>query len=264
MTAAEIERIVRVVAAFNIGKVKLTGGEPLLRNDIVEIVRRIGSIPKVSEISMTTNGTLLSKVARHLKEAGLSRVNVSLDTLKPDTYRSITGVDALENVFEGIQKAHAVGQSPTKVNMVLLRGVNDDEVRNMIKFSRKRGLILQLIELESASEDRFYQRYHHDMAQIENELERQAKKIAIREMHHRRQYYLDDGARVEVVKPMHNTEFCRYCNRMRVTSDGRFKPCLFRSDNLVDFLGPMRNSVSDDHLTDLFSKAVHRRRPYSS
>jgi cyclic pyranopterin phosphate synthase len=264
MTAAEIERIVRVVAAFNIGKVKLTGGEPLLRNDIVEIVRRIGSIPKVSEISMTTNGTLLGKVARHLKEAGLSRVNVSLDTLKPDTYRSITGVDALENVFEGIQEAHAVGLSPLKVNMVLLRGINEHEVWNMIHFSREGGLILQLIELESAYEDRFYRRYHHDMAEIENQLERQVEKIIIREMHHRKQYFLTDGARVEIVKPMHNTEFCRYCNRMRVTSDGRFKPCLFRSDNLVDFLGPLRNSVSDAHLADLFSKAVDRRKPFFS
>jgi cyclic pyranopterin phosphate synthase len=264
MTAAEIERIVRVVAAFNIRKVKLTGGEPLLRNDIVEIVRRIRSIPKVSEISMTTNGTLLSGVARHLKEAGLSRVNVSLDTLKPETYRSITGVDALENVLAGIQEAWVSGLRPIKVNMVLLRGVNDDEVWSMIEFTRKRSLILQLIELESASEDTFYRRYHHDLAEIENRLKRKAKKIVIRRMHHRRRYSLADDAEIEIVKPMHNIEFCRYCSRMRVTSDGQFKPCLLRCDNHVDFLSPLRDQASNTHLADLFIKAVKRRKPYFS
>lgn len=264
MTAAEIERIVRVVAAFNIRKVKLTGGEPLLRKDIVEVVRRIRNIPQVSEISMTTNGTLLGKVARHLKEAGLSRVNVSLDTLNPETYRSITGVDALENVLAGIQEAWVAGLSPVKVNMVLLRGVTDDEVWNMIDFTRKRSLILQLIELESPSKDTFYRRYHYDLAEIENRLREKAKKIAIRRMHHRRRYFLADGAEVEVVKPMHNAEFCRYCSRMRVTSHGEFKPCLLRSNDHLDFLSPMRNQASDAHLAGLFAKAVKARKPYFS
>ena len=262
MTPEEIQRIVGVAASFNVRKVKLTGGEPLLRSDILEIVKRIKSVPGISEVSMTTNGTLLSRLAKPLKEAGLTRVNVSLDTLKPEKYKFITGASVLKTVVAGVKEAVKAGLFPVKVNMVLLRGVNDGQVWDMIDFARENGLFLQLIELESASEDELYQKYHSDLSRIENELERKAEKIIVRRMHHRRKYFLPGGGEVEVVKPMHNTEFCKHCNRIRVTSDGKFKPCLFRSDNLVDFLGPMRNQASDESLRELFVKAVKRRRPY--
>lgn len=262
MTPEEIQRIVGVVASFSIRKVKLTGGEPLLRRDILEIVKRIKSVPEISEVSMTTNGTLLSRLAKPLKEAGLTRVNVSLDTLKPEKYTLITGANLLETVVAGVKEAVKADLFPVKVNMVLLRGVNDGQVWDMLDFARENGLFLQLIELESASEDELYQKYHSDLSRIENELERKAEKIIVRRMHHRRKYFLPGGGEVEIVKPMHNTEFCKHCNRIRVTSDGKFKPCLFRSDNLVDFLGPMRNQASDESLRELFVKAVKRRRPY--
>jgi len=258
----EIERIIKVVASFGVGKVKLTGGEPLMRSDIVEIVERISNVNGISEVSMTTNGVFLGDLAKPLKEAGLVRVNVSLDTLNPKTYKMITGADALGKVVAGIKKAVEVDLNPVKVNMVLLRGVNDKEVWNMIEFAKRNRVVLQLIELESAREDGFYRKYHFDMTRIEEELEKRAERVTVRSMHHRRKYLLPSKVEVEIVKPMHNTEFCRYCNRIRVTSDGKFKPCLFRSNNLVDFLEPMRNGESTEKLRKLFIEAVKRRKPY--
>ncbi len=263
MTAEEIERVMRVVSSYGIEKVKLTGGEPLMRDDILEIVHRINGIPGICEVSMTTNGTLLHRFADSLADAGLARVNISLDTLKPQTYRMITGVNALDDVLSGIRGAVNAGLSPVKINMVLLRSVNDCEVWDMIEFSRENGLILQLIELESGEvNDEFYRRYHFDMSIIERELEEKADRIIVRDMHHRRKYLLNGGVEVEVVKPMHNTEFCRYCNRMRITSDGKFKPCLFRSDNLLDFLTPMRRGVPIEDLRRIFEDSVRRREPF--
>ena len=262
MRPEEIQRIVKVVASFGVTKVKLTGGEPLQRTDILEIVRGIRSVPGISEVSMTTNGTLLNNLAKFLREAGLTRVNVSLDTLEPETYKLITGTNALETVVAGIKDAIKAGLSPVKVNMVVLKGVNDGQIWNMIDFAKKNNVILQLIELESPIEDDLYRRYHSDLAQIEDELKRKAEKIRVRRMHHRRKYLLPRGVEVEVVRPMHNTEFCKYCNRIRVTSNGRFKPCLFRSDNLVGFLDPLRNGTSDEALRELFVKAVKRREPF--
>ena len=262
MTPEEIERIISVVASFGVEKVKLTGGEPLIRSDILEIVKRIRSLNEISEVSMTTNGTLLNELAKPLKEVGLARVNVSLDTLNPKTFEMITGVDALNKVISGIKEAVEVNLNPVKVNMVLLRGINHNEVWSMIEFAKRNNLILQLIELESAREDELYRKYHSDMTKIENELTKKAEKVTIRNMHHRRKYLLPSKVEVEIVKPMHNTEFCQYCNRIRITSDGKFKPCLFRTDNLVDFLGPMRNGASTEDLKKIFIEAIKRRRPY--
>jgi len=262
MTPEEIERILKLVASFGVGKVKLTGGEPLIRSDILKIVKKIRSLSEISEVSMTTNGTLLNELAKPLKKAGLARVNVSLDTLNPKTFGMITGVDAFNKVISGIKEAVEVNLNPVKINMVLLEGINDNEVWSMVEFAERNNLILQLIELESAREDEFYRKYHSDMTKIENELTKKAERVTVRKMHHRRKYLLQSKVEVEIVKPMHNTEFCRYCNRIRITSNGKFKPCLFRADDLVDFLGPMRNGASSGDLKKIFVEAVERRRPY--
>ncbi len=262
MSAEEIERIVRVAASLGVWGVKLTGGEPLLRNDIIEIVQRISGISGIRDVSITTNGFFLAQYADRLKEAGLSRVNVSLDTLNPEKFKAITGVSAHENVVEGIIKAVKAGLNPVKVNMVLLKGINEDEVEDMINFARENNLILQIIELERANEDDFYARYHVDLNHIEEKLRERATKIVVRRMHHRRKYILDGDVEVEIVRPMHNSEFCLHCNRIRLTSDGKLKPCLFRNDNLVDLLGPMRNGAGDEQLKELFIKAVKARKPF--
>jgi len=261
-TLKEIGRIIGVAASFGVGKVKLTGGEPLMRSDILEIVETVSSLNGISEVSMTTNGTFLNDLAESLKKAGLARVNVSLDTLNPRTYKTITGANELEKAVLGIKKAVEADLNPVKVNMVLLKGINDHEVWNMIESARKNNTVLQLIELESAREDEFYRKYHSDITGIEDELKEKAEKVIVRSMHHRRKYSLPGKAEVEVVRPMHNTEFCRYCNRTRITSDGKFKPCLFRSDNLVDFLTPMRNGASTEDLNRLFIESVKKRKPY--
>ena len=262
LSAEEIKRIVSIAASLGVYSVKLTGGEPLLRKDIVEIVRGISSIPGIKDISMTTNGFFLKEYAKQLKDAGLSRVNVSLDTLNAEKFKFITGVDAHKRIMDGIVEAARVGLNPIKINMVLLKGINCDEVEDMIKFTEENQLILQLIELEGFGNDPLYIKYHADLDDIEKKVRERSLRVIVRQMHHRKKYILKGGAEVEIVKPMHNTEFCLYCNRIRLTSDGKLKPCLFRNDNLIDLLGPMRSGADDNYLKDLFIEAVRRRRPF--
>ena len=262
MTPEEIERIVRISSKLGIKKIKLTGGEPLLREDIVEIVSRTSSIPGITEVAITTNGTLLKKYSNQLREAGLTRINVSLDTLRPKTFRKITCTNSIKTVIEGVKKAVQVGLSPVKINMVVLKELNEDQIWEMIHFTIENNLILQLIEFEGLEGDEIFEKYHLDLDKIEDELEESAWEIRIRKMQHRKKILLNGGGEIEIVKPMHNTLFCENCRKMRITSDGKFKPCLFRSDNHIDFLTPMRRGVSDESLKKLFLEAVNMRRPY--
>ncbi|MEM2145540.1 MAG: GTP 3',8-cyclase MoaA, partial [Candidatus Jordarchaeaceae archaeon] len=186
MTPEEIQRIVEIASSFSIGKVKITGGEPLIRDDILEIVQKIKSIPEVKELSMTTNGIFLSNYAEKLKKFGLDRVNVSLHTLSRKKYKQITGVDAIEKVISGIYTAVNAGLNPVKVNVVLLRSINEDEISDLIKFATENKLVLQIIEFESAKETITYKKYHLETKEIERFLEKNAEKVFIRQMHHRR------------------------------------------------------------------------------
>lgn len=250
ISADEIAEILRVAAKMDIKHVKFTGGEPLLRDDLLEI---IASVPESMESSLTTNGILLANLAYDLKEASLSRVNVSLDSLNPQTYKRISGRDCLKEVLSGISTALDAGLSPIKLNMVLLKGINESEVDDFLAFIRgNRNLILQLIELMQFNNCN----YHWDLAGIEQNLAERSKTIFTRRMHHRKKYCLD-GAEVEIVRPLHNTEFCAFCNRLRVTSDGKLKPCLLRSDNHIDIRGK-----KGSELEALFCEAVKRREPF--
>jgi len=262
MTAEEIERLVRIAANLDIRNVKLTGGEPLVREDIIEIVSRIGSIPYIKDLSMTTNGTLLAKYASELYKAGLKRVNVNIPTLRAEVYNELTGGN-LNDVLKGIEEAIRVGLYPVKLNMLILRDVNDNEVENMIDFAAKTGAILQLIELEPINiSDSYYRRFHRTLDDYELELRKKALKVETRRfMQNRRVYHLPE-AKVEVIHPIENTEFCLHCTRLRITSDGKLKPCLMRNDNLVDVLTPMRNGASDKEIISLFMEAIRRREPY--
>jgi cyclic pyranopterin phosphate synthase len=261
MTAEEIETAVSVAAELGITKVKLTGGEPLLRDDVVEIVRRMS--PYVEEVSMTTNASLLEEKACSLREAGLRRVNVSFHTLNPDGFKEITGCSDEDLVRRGVEAALGCNLYPVKLNMVVMEGVNADEIPEMIRFSKETGTVLQLIEfqeLENGAE--YYERYHYDLKPVEAELEREAVSVVERELHRRRVYSLADGSQVEVVRPMHNSRFCAYCTRLRLTSDGRLKPCLMRDDNLVPFAELMRAGEPRGRLVEAFREAVARREPY--
>jgi len=250
MSVDEIREILRVADKFGIRHVKFTGGEPLLRKDLTEI---ISSVPRSMESSITTNGVLLGHLAADLRRAGLTRLNVSLDSLNRETYKRITGSDRLSDVLSGIDAALESGLRPIKLNMVVLSGINESEVDDFLAFVRgRRDLILQLIELMhfSGCTD------HGDIAVLEKDLEKRSRTIMTRRMHHRKKYCLD-GAEVEVVRPLHNTEFCKYCNRLRVTSDGKLKPCLLRADNHVDIRGK-----KGEELENLFREAVEKREPF--
>jgi cyclic pyranopterin phosphate synthase len=250
MTAAEIREILEVASGFGIKSVKFTGGEPTLRRDLAEI---IASVPEGIESSMTTNGTLLADVAEDLHDAGLRRVNVSLDSLKRENYRAISGTDLLPDVLSGIDAALDAGLTPIKLNMVVLDGINDHEIDDFLRYVRgNRNLVLQLIELMDFKGCP----YHTDLTGLESSLAARSQEIMTRRMHHRRKYCID-RAEVEVVRPLHNTEFCAFCTRLRVTSDGKLKPCLLRTDNHLDIRGK-----HGDELGDLFREAVRRREPF--
>ncbi|MDD1665460.1 MAG: GTP 3',8-cyclase MoaA [Methanomicrobiales archaeon] len=246
----DIREVLRVAASLGIRSVKFTGGEPLVREDILEIVR---AVPRRFESSMTTNAILLAGYARDLKEAGLSRINVSLDSLDPACYRDITGHDRLSDVLAGIDAALEAGLTPIKLNMVVLKGINEDEVDAFLRYVRgNRDLILQLIELMEWNTCTS----HAEINRLEEDLASRSRIILTRRMHHRKKYCVD-GAEVEVVRPRHNTEFCAFCNRLRVTSDGKLKPCLLRSDNLIDIRGKR-----GAELEALFREAVRIREPF--
>lgn len=267
MSVNEIERVVRILTKFDIRFVKLTGGEPMLRKDIVEIIDRIHN-QQINEISMTTNGTNLAKLALDLKKAGLRRVNISLHSLNKERFKWITGVEKLEETLSAIKASINAGLTPIKLNMVVLKNVNDNEINDMIDFTARMGggnsVILQLIELvnEGESDGFIYDEFHYDLTQIEQALIKRAIKKDLRSLHFRHRYLMPNGVWVEIVKPMHNSNFCMGDNRIRITHDGYFKPCLLRSDNYVDFLTPMRNGASDEDLAKLFLKAVELREPF--
>jgi cyclic pyranopterin phosphate synthase len=264
MTADEIVRLTRIAVKLGMTKVKLTGGEPLLRKDITEIVKGIAAISGLEDLSMTTNGTMLAGLAEELYANGLKRVNINFPTLNAEVYSKLTG-GILKDVLEGIEAAVKVGFYPVKLNMLVLKGVNDYAVLEMINFARKTGAVLQLIELEPLNiSDAYYHANFKPLNEYEAMLKKKALKVETRRyMQNRRIYYLPD-VKVELIHPTENTEFCMHCTRLRVTSDGKLKTCLMRNDNLVDVLTPMRNGVSDQELMELFILANQKRQPYNN
>lgn len=248
--------IVREAAKFGVRKVKFSGGEPLFRKDFEDI---LSCLPPLKEVSATTNGVLLEKRAKTLKAAGLNRVNVSLDSLDPEKYEKITRAPpgTLEKVIKGIDSAVEAGLTPVKLNMVLLKGINDNEIEAMMEFVRfyNGNVILQLIELMNI--DPQLSKYTIDSKALEKSLEERASEVRVRHLHHRKKYIID-GIEVEFVRPMDNSEFCAHCSRLRVTADGKFKPCLLVHDNLVD----AREAKSPEEIEMLLRLAVSRRKPY--
>ena len=252
ITVAEVAQIARVAARHGVDKVKFSGGEPLVRTDFEDILR---ALPPMRDVSATTNGTLLAPRAAGLKESGLDRVNVSLDSMSPDRFGFITKCPDgyFERVLDGIAVALDVGLTPVKINMVYLKGVNEDEIDRMIDFVRGKPLVLQVIELMNFR-DAF--KYHADVAALEQKIKAKADKFVCREMHRRTKYYLD-GAEVEIVRPIDNSEFCMNCNRLRVTSDYKLKPCLLRNDNLVSVRG-----MTDEQVEEAMRRTVAIREPF--
>jgi cyclic pyranopterin phosphate synthase len=261
LTPESIEEIVRIATSYGVKKVKITGGEPLIRRDIIEIVNRISSIQGIQELSMVTNASILEPLAGSLKKAGLDRVNINIPSLNPKKYYEVTK-GKIEPVIRGVKSAVKHGLTPLKINMVLLRGINDDELEDYIKFSSEINAQIQVIELEPLKiKSGLYDKMHLEPSFIERILENRALKSWVRESMHRRKVYDLGNAIVEVVHPIDNTEFCAFCNRIRLTNDGAFKPCLMRNDNKIYINDAI---VEDDRskILKAYLKAVINREPY--
>ncbi len=266
MTADELYTICKIAKNIGVKKIRLSGGEPLIRKDIVEIIEKIASL-NFKDISMTTNGTYLEKYAQNLKNAGLDRVNVSLDTLNRETYEFITKKDYLESAKAGILKAVEVGLYPVKINMVIMKDINQNEIKDMFKFCKENNIVLQLIELiesENCDDDKFSADYHYKLDMIEERLADIADEVHERKfMQGRKKYYID-GGEIEIVRPVDNSTFCANCSRLRITPDGKIKPCLLRNDNLVELISHVRNGESEEELKEIFINGINNREPYNT
>jgi cyclic pyranopterin phosphate synthase len=275
MTAEEIERLVGVTSKLGIKKVKMTGGELLLRPDVVDIVRRIS--PLVNEVSLTTNAIKLASLAKPLKAAGLARVNISLHTIRPETYKKICGSGNLTDAISGFEAALAAGLKPIKINMVLLKGINEQELPEMLAFAAEKGAILQIIEFETAKEQlnhKLFVDHHSDLKEIRDTLLTNGKIIGANPLHNRAKFLIDNlplhfgleeltkPVEVELVMPMHNSAFCAHCTRIRLTAGGYIKGCLFNKSNVIDVLGPLRAGADDHELIELLMKVIKNRIPY--
>ena len=252
MSPDEIERLVRIAREFGIRSIKYTGGEPLVRFDMEQIVER--TVRQIPDVSMTTNGSMLAKRAESLRNAGLKRVNVSIDSLDPTAFRDIRRGD-LHPVLEGVREAIRVGLTPVKLNMVVFK-YTLEHIPQMLDFvGNSHGhLKLQLIQFMPELVD--HQEWGVDIDAVKAWLARKADKVLVRDMHHRR-IYVYNGTEVEVVDPVHNQEFCFNCHRIRVTHKGELKGCLNRNDDLI----PTRER-DDEGVRDAFRACVAGRVPY--
>ena len=251
VTVDEVERLLRVAREFGIRSVKFTGGEPLVRLDMEEIVDR--AVRQIPDVSMTTNGSMLAKRAEALRDAGLKRVNVSVDSLDPKAFQDIRKGD-LHPVLAGIQEALRVGLKPVKLNMVVFKQTLPHIPRMIEYIGDGDGLKLQLIQFMPELVD--HVDWMVDIDSVKKWLEDRADKVLVREMHHRH-IYLFNGAEVEVVDPVYNAEFCMNCHRIRVTHKGELKGCLNRNDDLIPTRG-----LELDGLRDAFRRVVANRVPY--
>jgi cyclic pyranopterin phosphate synthase len=234
-----------------------------MRKDLPDIISEICALPGLKDLSLTTNGLLLDGVAKELRKRGLKRVNISLPSLNSETYHKLTGGN-LQQALKGVEAAVEAGFSPVKLNMVLLKDVNVGDVSNMIDYARRTGVILQLIELDPINvTSNYYTTHHRSLDEQEQMLKEKAITVEKRPFMHNRIIYHLPNVTVEVVHPIENSDFCMHCTRMRVTSDGKLKPCLMRNDNLTDILAPMHRGSSDEQLKQLFLKANLLREPYN-
>jgi cyclic pyranopterin phosphate synthase len=251
MSTDDVVRFLEVAAEFDVDSVKFTGGEPMLREDLEEIVRRT---PNSMETSLTTNGTFLPERAGDLADAGLERVNVSQDALSPEAFAEVTKSTAYEDVLNGIDAALDAGLAPVKLNMVVFEQTAGYVPEMVDHVAENDGLQLQLIEYMPELAGR--PDWAVDIERVHNWLEEQADRVERREMHGRNRYFVDGGM-VEIVDPVGNADFCANCHRVRVTHEGYLKGCLNRNDDLKSM-----GEMSKPEIREAFRETVAERVPY--
>ncbi len=255
----EIVRFVRVGVGLGIDKVRLTGGEPLMRRGLPGLVHMLSAIEGIRDIGLTTNGILLADQAGPLYEAGLRRINVSLDTLDPDRFRQLTRRDGLEKVKEGIFAAKRAGFDPIKINAVSIRGITEYEVAPLSRFAREHGFQMRFIEYMPIGADQWERSKVYFAHEILEKLEQEVAPLVPADDYDPRApamefRYTDGGGRVGIIASV-SRPFCMSCNRVRLTSDGKLRNCLFALDE-VDVKGLLRNNAGDAEIAEVIRRNV--------
>lgn len=271
LTYEETLRLIRIAAELGVSKVRITGGEPLTRRGILDFVRQIPEIPRITSIGLSTNGTLLAReiapartVAQALSDAGVQSVNISLDTLDPAVYSRITGRDFHAHVLDGIDAAIEARFDQIKINAVLMRGRNEDQIIPLIEFAAARNLLLRFIELMPVSTTEVLNESNFVSAAEAKRLVESAYGSLIPETEFRTNgpatYYQIPGRpqRIGFIGAMTNLHFCENCNKLRLTCDGKLRPCL-GSYLEFDIMGPLREGASDEQLRQFFMDVVERK-----
>jgi cyclic pyranopterin phosphate synthase len=258
----QILKVIRVGTDIGIKKVRLTGGEPLIRRNFVHFVASLCRMPQIEDISITTNGVLLKKMARPLFEAGVRRINVSLDTLNPLKYTKITRRECFDAVWKGLQIAEAVGFSPIKVNVVVMRGINDNEVLRFADLSVRKPYHIRFIEYMPIGRDSDWTPEKYISS---DEIKSKLKTFgplyniprSINDGPAERYRFESAEGEIGFISALSH-HFCPSCNRLRLTADGKLRPCLFADDE-VDIKTPLRNGCSQEDLRGLFQQAIARK-----
>ena len=256
----------RVLVGLGISKIRLTGGEPLLRKGIVEFVRELSALRTVAggkpEIALTTNGHLLAEIAQPLKDAGLDRVTVSMDAVDPERFARITRVpNGYDSVLAGVRASHRIGLDPVKVNCVLLRGFNEDQIIPFGMFAREEGVVVRFIEFMPLEEDRMWT--PDVVVRLDEIVARMREYRPLVEIKHgrsetARRYRFDDGVgEIGIIAPVSHP-FCGHCSRIRITSDGKLRTCLFSVWD-HDLHALMRRGASDTELADFIVRVVDQK-----
>ena len=263
LTYEEIARLVKILSTMGVNKVRLTGGEPLVRKDIEQLISYISSIPDVKSLSMTTNGFLLAEKAKKLRESGLQSVTISLHSLKPDRFENIVGrKDVFSKVLNGIEEALRVGLNPVKINCVVTRGCNDDEILDFVNLARSSGIVIRFIEYMPFDGQKLWNtKLVVSGREIIEKINQEYRLIQLPREHGStaKVYKFADGAPGEVNIITSITEpFCGDCDRIRIKADGKIVPCLFSVDE-YDIKPLLRGGASDDEL-ELFIRSVFKRK----
>lgn len=255
----EILAIVKAAVKVGIKKVRLTGGEPLVREGIIQLVADIAALPEIDDVALTTNGILLPKFGQQLKEAGLRRVNISLDTLKAERFQKITRLGKFEDAWQGIMEALHQGFHPIKLNTIIMDGMNDDEILDFAKLTMDYPLHLRFIELMPIGESNGWAAQKRiTTAEIKERLYKIGKLKPVKKLEGGgpAKYYELPGAQgtIGFINAM-SSHFCSECNRLRLTSEGKLRLCL-HSPQEVDLKKPLRQGASLDELAGIIAQAV--------